>query len=182
MAMTASHDSDVRVIEKHLAPREVAPNLADSASAYATLSWSSARAELSGLPNNAGLNIAHEAVDRHAAGPRANHIALRWLGKSGDVRDFTYSDLARASSRFGSVLRSLGVAKGDRVFILADRVPELYIAALGTLKNGGVVCPLFSAFGPEPIRMRMTIGHGAVLVTTMALYQRKVASIRASLP
>ncbi len=182
MAMTAPHDSDVRVIEKHLAPREVAPNLADYASAYATFSWSSARAELSGLPNNAGLNIAHEAVDRHAAGPRANHIALRWLGKSGDVRDFTYSDLARASSRFANVLRSLGVAKGDRVFILADRVPELYIAALGTLKNGGVVCPLFSAFGPEPIRMRMTIGHGAVLVTTMALYQRKVASIRASLP
>ena len=44
------------------------------------------------------------------------------------------------------------VAKGDRVFSLLGRIPELYFAALGTLKNGSVFSPLFSAFGPEPIK------------------------------
>jgi len=51
------------------------------------------RGELAGLPGGRGLNIAHEAVDRHANGPRRDHLALRWLGKDGAVRDFTYVDL-----------------------------------------------------------------------------------------
>jgi acetyl-CoA synthetase len=74
------------------------------------------------------------------------------------------------------------VGKGDRVFALLGRVPELYVAALGTLKNGSVFCPLFSAFGPEPIRARLEIGAGKVLVTTEPFYRRKVQPIRASLP
>jgi len=56
------------------------------------------------------------------------------------------------------------------------------VAALGALKNGTVVAPLFSAFGPEPIRTRLAIGEGQVLVTTEALYRRKVASIVGELP
>jgi acetyl-CoA synthetase len=50
--------------------------------------------------------------------------------------------------------------------VLAGRVPELYVSVLGTLKYGAVACPLFSAFGPEPIRQRLDIGGGRVLVTT----------------
>ena len=73
---------------------------------------------------------------------------------------------ARASDRFANALRGLGVGTGERVFVLAGRIPELYIAALGTLKNRSVFCPLFSAFGPEPIQARMSIGDAAVLVTT----------------
>ena len=78
--------------------------------------------------------------------------------------------------------RGLGVGKGDRVFVMAGRIPELYIAALGTLKNRSLFCPLFSAFGPEPIRARMAIGQAKVLVTTETLYRRKVEGIRSSLP
>lgn len=177
----AKEISTTRIIEKHDRDGDITPNLIDYASTYAAFSWAQARAELTGLPNGGGLNIAHEAVDRHAAGRRANHLAIRWRGKNGDCRDFTYGDLASATNRFANVLRSLGVAKGDHIFILADRIPELYIAVLGALKNGSVVSPLFSAFGPEPIRMRMNIGHGSVLVTTAALYQRKVAPIRSAL-
>ncbi|MFZ1118678.1 MAG: acetate--CoA ligase, partial [Candidatus Binataceae bacterium] len=120
--------------------------------------------------------------DRRAAGPHCHNLALRWLGKRGEVRDFTYGDLQVLSNRFANVLRRLGVGKGERVFLLAGRIPDLYISALGTLKNGSVFCPLFSAFGPEPIRQRISIGDGRVLVTTAALYKRKVAELRATLP
>ena len=160
----------------------VAPNLAEYEAARAAFSWTSARGELSGLPGGRGLNIAHEAVDRHAAGPRAEHLALRWLGKSGAVQDYTYRDLRGLTNRFAHVLSGLGVRKGDRVYALAGRIPELYIAALGTLKHGSVFCPLFSAFGPEPTRARLAIGQARVLVTTAALYERKVAGLRAGLP
>jgi acetyl-CoA synthetase len=160
----------------------IAPNLADYEAERTADFWERARAELAGLPGGRGLNIAYEAVDRHAAGPRAGHLALRWLGKDGRVLDFTYDDLRVATNRFANVLAGLGVGKGDLVSVLAGRIPELYVAALGTLKNRSAFCPLFSAFGPEPIRTRMEIGRARVLVTTAALYRRKVAGIRASLP
>ncbi len=171
-----------KTIEKPRQDWAVVPNLRDYEHTRATFYWEAARRYLDGLPGGRGLNIAHEAVDRHAQGPRHDHLALRWLGKRGEVRDFTYSQLSRLTSRFANVLQSLGVRKGDRIFVLAGRVPELYISALGTLKNGSVFCPLFSAFGPEPIRQRLSIGDGKVLVTTAALYQRKVADLRAALP
>jgi acetyl-CoA synthetase len=56
------------------------------------------------------------------------------------------------------------------------------VTALGSLKAGCVLSPLFSAFGPDPIRQRMQIGQGRLLVTTLAAYRRKVALVRESLP
>jgi len=161
----------------------VRPNLLDYRRTCAEFSWSSARAALDGLPGGRGLNIAHEAVDRHAAGPLHDRVALRFLsGDGGGRRDLTYAQLAEATSRFANVLRSLGVGKGDRVFSLLGRVPELYVAALGALKNGSVFCPLFSAFGPEPIRARLALGGGKVIATTESLARRKLGSVRAALP
>ncbi len=80
------------------------------------------------------------------------------------------------------MLSALGVKRGDPVAVLAGRIPELYIAALGTLKAGGAFMPLFSAFGPEPIQTRLTIANAKVLVTTDLLYLRKVEALRRTLP
>jgi acetyl-CoA synthetase len=160
----------------------VVPNLVDYDGARAEFSWGRARAELDGLPAGRGLNIGHEAVDRHAAGARRDRVALRCLSREGARRDFTYADLRDETSRFANVLKQLGVAKGDPVAVLAGRIPELYIAALGTLKHGSVFTPLFSAFGPEPIQSRIDIARARVLVTTDALYRKKVEAIRASMP
>ena len=156
------------------------PNLRDHAAACATFSWEVARAELDGLAGG-GLNIAHEAVDRHANGPRGSQAAIRFLGPAG-TQELSYQDLARLTARFANVLGQLGVSPGERVYTLAGRIPELYLAALGSLKFGAVYCPLFSAFGPEPIHARMEIGSARVLVTTAALYRRKVAALRPRLP
>jgi acetyl-CoA synthetase len=166
------------------APRAsaVQPNLADYAAARAGFSWDAVRESLDGLPEGRGLNIAHEAVDRHARGSLRDHVAIRWLGKNGSIRDISYGELSAQSNRFANVLRALGVGKGERVFSLADRIPELYFAALGTLKNTSVFCPLFPAFGPGPIQQRLSRGDAKVLVTTTALYRTKVAGLRAELP
>ncbi|WP_292166386.1 acetate--CoA ligase [Mesorhizobium sp.] len=157
------------------------PNLTDYAGEYMRFTWRDAWRLLDGLPGEKGYNIAHEAVDRHAAGPKADKVAIRWLGKSGDRREFTYRDLSEATSRFANALINLGVLPGERVFVLMGRLPELYVAVLGALKARCVVSPLFSAFGPEPIATRVEIGDGRVLVTTLGLYRRKVESVRAKL-
>jgi acetyl-CoA synthetase len=159
-----------------------APNLDDYDRVRAAFTWAAARAALHGLPAGRGLNIAHEAVDRHAAGPRADHVATRFIGKRGEVREYTYRHLRELTDRFANVLDGLGVRRGERVYTLAGRIPELYVAALGTLKHGSVFCPLFSAFGPEPIRARMTIGRARVLVTSESLYHRKIAALRGQMP
>jgi acetyl-CoA synthetase len=169
-------------IQKPTGGSRARPNLVSYEAARRSFSWDAARRELSGLPGRKGLNIAYEAVDRHAAGPRRDHVALRWLAKSGRVSDFTYGDMATLTNRFANALRNLGVGKGDRVYALAGRIPELYVAALGALKNGSVFCPLFSAFGPEPIFSRMSIGGAKALLTTESLYTRKVAGLRERLP
>jgi acetyl-CoA synthetase len=169
------------VLRKARGDLAVPPNLADYESACRGFSWEAARRSLDGLPGG-GLNIAHEALDRHLSGPARDRVAIRWLGRTDERRDFTYAQLARLSARFASVIDRLGVEPGDRVFSLAGRIPELYVAALGTLKRGAVFSPLFSAFGPEPIQARLAIGEGHVLVTTASLYRKKVAAIRASLP
>lgn len=128
------------------------------------------------------LNIAYHAVDCHLNTPNEYKVALRWLGKQNQCVDFTYSDLAKQTSRFASVLTTLGFEQGSRVFSLAGRLPLLYIAALGTLKAGFVFTPLFSAFGPQPIRSRMEIGEANVLITTMSLYRKKIAKWWHELP
>ncbi len=156
---------------------EPAPNPADAT----PFSWEAARAELEGLPGG-GLNIAHEAVDRQVRAGHGEMIALRWLGKNGERREFSYAELARSSNRFANGLNRLGIQRGDRICVLAGRIPELYIAALGTLKIGAVFCPLFSAFGPEPVRVRLAKSRARVLVTTALLHERKVRAQRAALP
>jgi acetyl-CoA synthetase len=155
-------------------------NLLDYEQYARTFSWAQARALLGGLPGG-GLNIAHEAVDRHVLEGRGDKLALRWIGRDDRIRDFTYAGLGAAINRFANVLAQCGVVKGDRVFSLLGRIPELYFAALGTLKNGSVFSPLFSAFGPEPIRARMTIGAAKVLVTSEAFYRRKIEPWRTEL-
>ena len=160
----------------------VPPNLLNYEGCRAAFSWDAARTELDGLPHGRGLNIAHEAVDRHAAGALRGKIALRWLGKSGETVDLTYGQLRDESNRFANLLAALGLAAGERVFCLAGRIPELYIAALGTLKNRNVFCPLFSAFGPEPISQRLARGDARVLVTSERQYAKKVVKLRERLP
>jgi acetyl-CoA synthetase len=169
------------ILRKSQPASGVRPNLQDYERARREFSWAAARRQLEGLPGG-GLNIAHEAVDRHLAGPARDGIALRWVGRTWNRRDITYAELAQLIARFASALDRLGVGPGERVFALAGRIPELYVAALGTLKRGAVFSPLFSAFGPEPIRERMAIGEGRVLVTTTSLYRKKIAEIRDALP
>ncbi len=170
------------VIRKRVATLVATPNLTDYDEERERFSWAQARSALDGLPDGRGLNIAHECVDRHALGPRAQVVALRCVARDGSVQQFSYAQLREATNRFANVLAALGVSAGDRLFVLSGRIPELYVSVLGALKHRCVVTPLFSAFGPEPIATRLERGSARVLVTTSTLYRRKVAGIRASLP
>ena len=88
---------------------KVTPNLVDYEAARAPGFWEQARAELDGLPGGEGLNIAHEAVDRHAVGARAEHLALdaqRRRGAHGSTTPATRTGVYGGPSRRRSSSRS----------------------------------------------------------------------------
>jgi acetyl-CoA synthetase len=119
-----------RQIDKTAADLPVVPNLLDYDRARGSFSWAETRRELAGLPGGRELNLAHEVVDRHAAGARANHAAIRWLGKHGRTLTYTFAQL-----RVYQPLRQRAAqprrGPGERVYALAGRIPELYVAAPG---------------------------------------------------
>jgi len=170
------------IIIQKTSNEKIKSNLIDYPQSYAAFDWQKTHTlPLKGLPGG-GINIAYEALDSHLQDGSADKLALRWVGKQNQIIDFSYADLSAQSSRFASVLDLLGIKFGARVYSLLGRVPELYIAALGTLKSGCVFTPLFSAFGPEPIRSRMEIGEANVLITTTSLYRKKIAHWHRELP
>lgn len=169
-------------IKKHPESFKIPPNLLHYDDTVATFSWDAIRDEMQGLPEAGGFNIAHEAVDRHADGLLHDHVALQWLGSNGTSLAFTYSKLKAQSNRIANILKDLGIGKADTVCALTGRIPELYFTALGVLKNTSIFCPLFSAFGPEPIFQRLIRGDAKILLTTEHYYQQKVHQLMDELP
>lgn len=169
------------IIRKNVGELKKAPNLKDYEIERRNFSWDDVGKEFDGLPSG-GLNIAHEAIDRHGNGALAGKKALIWLSQSGERREYTFRDLQKETSKVANALKSLGFKKGERIFTLSTRVPELYITVMGILKNRSVVCPLFSQFGPEPIFQRINKGDGKGILTTKKLFDKKVRPILERLP
>ena len=160
-------------IGKPIPPRgDFAPNLPDYDEARRNFDWfRDAFEKMEWLPGG-GLNNAYECIDKHVIHGHGDRIAMRWLGKNGEDESYTYKEFKEQTDKFGAVMRKLGLSKGDRVFIFMDRLPELYFAAFGILKTGGVIAPLFSAFGPDPVRDRMQDAGAKFLITTPSLRGR----------
>lgn len=153
---------------------KVKPNL-DYVNDYENFDWQQMYSRLDWLPDG-GLNKAHEAIDRHANGTKRDQLAMIWEGKNGEREDYTFGQMKTLTNKFANVLQTLGVQKGDRVFIFMDRIPELYIAFFGILKAGGIAGPLFSAFGPDPVKDRLSDSQAKILVTQPDL-RRKISGI-----
>jgi acetyl-CoA synthetase len=118
------------------------------------------------------LNVSHNCLDRHVAAGRGDRIAYRWLGENDDERVLTYSDLHREVQKFATVLKSLGVRKGDRVAIYMPMIPELPIAMLACARIGAVHSVVFGGFSSEALRDRIIDAEAKVLVTADGGYRR----------
>ncbi len=164
------------LIEKNVDEFLLRPNLLDYEGECREFRWEDVGREFEGLPGG-GLNIAHEAIDRHANGALSDKTALLWLGQNGERKTYTFGEMKKESAKFANVLKRLHLAKGERVFTLSSRIPQLYASAMGIFKNQNVLCPLFSQFGPEPILQRMLKGDAKLLLTTKKLYEKKVRPI-----
>lgn len=124
------------------------------------------------------LNLAHNAVDRHALGARKNKAALIWEGEIDGpdgrpvVRTLTFAQLHEEVQRFANVLKSLGVRKGDRVAIYMGMAPELAIALLACARIGAVHSVIFGGFASHAISDRVNDSDCQIIVTQDVSYRR----------
>jgi acetyl-CoA synthetase len=158
----------------------VASNMGSYEERRARFSWRDAEAEL-GWREGEPLNIGAWCTDRICAQGLGGHVALVWQNSEGAVRRYTYDELRVATNTYAQYLKNLGVGPQDRVCLFMDRIPDLYIAFLAILKLGAIVQPLFSAFGPESLVVRLQDADTKVALTTMR-HVRKLRKLRGELP
>ncbi len=118
------------------------------------------------------LNISVNCVDRHAHGARAHAPALIWEGEPGDSRTLTYATLHVEVNKFASVLKSLGVNRGDRVAIYLPMIPEAAISMLACARIGAIHSVVFGGFSPESLRDRINDSECKVLITADGGFRR----------
>lgn len=111
------------------------------------------------------INLSYNCVDRHAHSERAGKTALIWEGEPGEIRRLTYAELHTEVQKFANALKSLGIAKGDRVAIYMGMTPELAIALLACARIGAIHSVIFGGFAANAIADRVN-DAGCVAILT----------------
>jgi acetyl-CoA synthetase len=118
------------------------------------------------------MNIAYDAVDKHAKGNLAQKNAILWEADDGERRKVTYKELYDETDCFAQALLRLGVHKGDRIVLYLPMVPETVVAMIGAAKIGAIVIPVFSGYGAEAVATRVADSGAKILITTDCFYRR----------
>lgn len=157
--------------EKYIPAQQGTYNLQNYETYKENFSWDDMKQHFS-WNETRKVNIAHEAVDRHAQNPaKKDQIALYYTAPD-RKEQLTYNELSMKSNQFANVLEKYGVDKGDRVFLFMPRSPEFYISFFGILKIGAVAGPLFEAFMEQAVRDRLDDSEAKILITTNELLGR----------
>lgn len=159
-------------IHKNIAEFSKKPNLENYEKVYHDFSWEKAEKEFVDFFSDGKLNIAYNAIDRHAQSDKKNKVALFYEGAQGEKEQYTFADMQKLTNKFANVLDDLGVVKGDRVFIFLPSIPERYVAFLGILKIGAIVGTMFSAFQEMALVDRLSDSQAKIVITNAALYPR----------
>ncbi|MCG8560214.1 MAG: AMP-binding protein [Hyphomicrobiales bacterium] len=120
------------------------------------------------------FNFGADVVDRLARdrdGP-----ALIWCNAAGDMAELTFSDMARLTDRFATVLSQRGVAKGDRVVVMLPRIPHWQVAVVGALKLGAVPIPCIEMLTARDLAYRVR-HSGARAAVARAAHAEKFAGL-----
>ncbi|WCK53381.1 acetate--CoA ligase [Aneurinibacillus sp. Ricciae_BoGa-3] len=162
--MTTKHRSqDILLLDE-------TANLKDYEEAARNARWQDAEQYFS-WHDTGKVNMVYEAIDRHVDNGQGQKLALLYADGIRDEQ-YTYQQLRDLSCKFANGLRSLGIQKGDRVFIFMPRSPELYIAMLGIIRIGAIAGPLFEAFMEEAVKDRLLDSRSIAVVTTSELLYR----------
>jgi len=120
------------------------------------------------------LNASTNCIDRHLD-ERRNQLAIRWFGKRGERRSYTYLDLHREVNALAAGLRDLGVEEDDVVTLYLPMIPELPIAMLACARIGAPHNVVFAGLSAEALATRIDAADSEFLVTCDGYYRREDA-------
>jgi propionyl-CoA synthetase len=102
------------------------------------------------------LNTAYNCLDRHIKAGRGGHLALvHDSAVTSTITKYTYDELLEQTVQLASVLRKLGVEKGDRVVIYMPNIPEAAISMLACARIGAIHSVVFGGFADAELATRI---------------------------
>ena len=111
------------------------------------------------------LNVSENCLDRHLL-HRGDKVAILWEGNDPEeVRRVTYRELHREVCKTATLLKKLGVKRGDRVAIYLPMIPEAAISMLACARIGAIHTVVFAGFSSESLRDRINDCGCKLLIT-----------------
>ncbi len=111
------------------------------------------------------LNASYGCIDAHLNSWRKNKVAIYWEDEQGNTKSFSYVQLHREVNKFASVLKNIGVEKGDIVVLYLPMIPELVFSMLATVRIGATHTVVFSGFSSQALADRINYTGAKVLIT-----------------
>jgi len=125
-------------------------------------------------------NFAFDVVDIRAE--ETEKVALISVNGEGESAEkHTFRDLKVFSDKFANILLQHGATRGEKVFIMLPRVPEWYIAVLGTMKISGVYMPTPTLSTEKDVKYRINSAEAGFVVTCTEFADR-VDAVRGECP
>ncbi len=113
-------------------------------------------------------NLCFNAVDRHLPA-RGDQTAIVWISTEVEQeRRITYRELHVEVNRCAAMLRSLGVAAGDRVLLYMPMIPEAAVAMLACARIGAIHSVVFGGFAAHSLASRIDDARPKVVVSADA--------------
>jgi len=127
-------------------------------------------------------NLVLNCLDKHQGTDVWNKTFIRHETEAGMKSSLTYAELDAQVCQLTEGLRSLGLHKGDAIGLYMPMIPEVAVAFLAIIKMGGIVIPLFSGFGPDPIAVRLNDGRAKAVITVDGTSRRSnVINLKATI-
>jgi len=111
------------------------------------------------------LNASYGCIDAHLHSWRKNKVAIYWEDEQGNTKSFSYVQLHREVNKLASVLKKIGVEKGDIVVLYLPMIPELVFSMLATVRIGAIHTVVFSGFSSQALADRINDTGAKVLIT-----------------
>jgi acetyl-CoA synthetase len=129
-----------------------------------TLNWDFQSATITWFEGGT-LNISENCLDRHLA-TRGEKTAIIWEGNEpGNVKRLSYAELHDQVCATATMLRTLGVRKGDRVAIYLPMIPEAAVCMLACTRIGAIHTVVFAGFSAEALRDRINDCQCKLVIT-----------------
>jgi len=110
-------------------------------------------------------NLCYNAIDRHLSA-RGDQKALVWISTEVNAeKSYTFRELHGEVQRVASMMRALGVSKGDRVIIYMPMIPEACFAILACARIGAIHSVVFGGFAASSLAARIDDARPKLMIT-----------------